>query len=63
MEKFKYLLQSRKFWAAVIGLVFIVVKAYVPNIPITEEQAVSAVGIIAAYIIGTGLDSRPPAGN
>lgn len=62
MEKLKYLVKSRKFWAAVGGVVAITVKALDPDFPLSDEQMTSLVVVLAAYIIGTGLDqgSLPP---
>ena len=56
MEKFKQLLGSRKFWAALIGLVLVVVKAWRPDFPLAEEQLTSVVYVLAAYILGTGIE-------
>lgn len=56
MEKFKQLLGSRKFWAALIGLVLVIVKAWRPDFPLDEEQLVSVVYVLVAYILGTGLE-------
>ena len=56
MEKLKYLVRSRKFWAAVGGVVAITVKALDPNFPLSDEQLTSLIAVLAAYIIGTGLD-------
>lgn len=56
MIKFKALLGSRKFWAAFIGLVLIVVKAYQPDFPVKEDQLTLVVGTLAAYIIGTAVE-------
>ncbi len=50
------LLKSRKFWAAVIGLVVMVVKEFVPDFPIGEEQLTNLVYLIVAYIVGTALE-------
>jgi len=55
------LLKSRKFYATVAGIVFVLLKAYVPNFPLSEEQIMTVVGLLGAYILGTALD-KPPAG-
>ena len=54
-EKLLTLISSRKFWAALIGLVMIIVKAYNPNFPITEDQINAAVAILISYIVGTAI--------
>lgn len=56
MEKLKSLVKSRKFWAAVGGVVVVVVKGFAPDFPLSDEQVVGVVVMLAAYIIGTGLD-------
>jgi hypothetical protein len=56
VEKFKQLLGSRKFWAALIGLIFVVLGYFVPDFPIPEEQIVNLVYVIVAYILGTALE-------
>ena len=56
MEKFKQLLGSRKFWAAFIGLAFVILGYYVPDFPIPEEQILNLVYVIVAYILGTGIE-------
>jgi NADPH:quinone reductase-like Zn-dependent oxidoreductase len=38
MQKLKFLVKSRKFWAAVGGVVAITVKALDPNFPLSDEQ-------------------------
>jgi len=57
MEKLKNLLASRKFWAALVGLALVIVKAYQPNFPLTEDQLTSTVYLLAAFILGTGLET------
>ena len=56
MEKFKQLLGSRKFWAALIGLGLIIVKAWDPEFPLAEEQLTGIVWVLVAYITGTALE-------
>jgi hypothetical protein len=65
MEKFKYLLTSRKFWAALTGVILIVVKAYRPDFPLSEEQLGPLAALLAAFILGTAIEDAgrpiPPA--
>ena len=56
MEKFKMLLGSRKFWAALIGLVLLIVKAWDPEFPLAEDQLTGIVYVLVAYILGTGIE-------
>ena len=56
MEKLKQLVGSRKFWAALIGLVLIVVKTWDPEFPLAEEQLTAIVWVLVAYIMGTGIE-------
>jgi hypothetical protein len=55
-SKFILLLGSRKFWAAFIGLVLVIVKAWRPDFPLAEDQLVSVVWVLVAYILGTGIE-------
>ena len=56
MTKFKHLLTSRKFWAALIGLALVIVKAWQPDFPLEEEQFTSVIYVLVAYILGTGIE-------
>jgi len=66
MEKFKLLLGSRKFWAALVGLVLVIIKAYEPDFPLDGDQLTGVITVIVAYILGTGIEdglSRSPKTN
>lgn len=56
MSKLKQLLSSRKFWAALIGLALVIVKAWQPDFPLLEEDLTSIVYVLVAYILGTGIE-------
>lgn len=56
MQKLKQLLGSRKFWAALIGLVLLVVKAFRPDFPLAEEPLTGVVALLAAYILGVAVE-------
>lgn len=50
-NKFLWVLKSRKFWAAIVGLVFILINAYLNQQQIDPDTVVTAImGIVAAYI-------------
>ena len=53
MDKLFAVLKSRKFWAALAGLA-VVLFGERGNIPTADLMA--AVGVLAAYIIGTSLE-------
>ena len=56
MNKWKQLLSSRKFWAALIGLVFLVVKAFYPDFPLQGEEVIGLLTVLSVYIFGTALE-------
>jgi hypothetical protein len=54
--KLKALLTSRKLWAAIVGLVIILVKAFKPDFPLTAEQILPVILLLASYILGTAIE-------
>lgn len=56
MTKLKFLLASRKFWASLIGLILIIVKGFLPDFPLGEEEVTSVVYLLVSYILGTALE-------
>lgn len=56
MSKLKLLLASRKFWAALIGLALVVLKAFKPDFPLEADQLTAVVWVLVAYILGTGIE-------
>ena len=57
MTKLSALFSSRKFWAALIGLFLMIIKAFKPDFPIAEAELTNIVYILIAYILGTALDN------
>ncbi len=53
------LLVSRKFWAAVLTLVVIVVAAFAPGFDLDSEAAAGLAVIAVSYIIGVAVDPGP----
>jgi len=49
-------LRSRKFWAAVVGLVFVLLDEFVPTFPLDADQVTNVVYMIIAYILGVAVD-------
>jgi hypothetical protein len=58
MEKWRELLRSRKFWAALVALAVIIARAFRAELPISESELTGIVVVLASYIVGTGLENR-----
>lgn len=56
--RLRHLFTSRKFWAAVVGLAFVGLKHFRPDLPLSEEQLYQLVALLAAYILGVGIGDR-----
>ncbi len=56
MEKWKTLLGSRKFWATLVGLVFMVLKVIKPDFPLDGDQLAGILALLVSYILGTALE-------
>ena len=58
MEKLLGLFKSRKFWAAVVGVVFVFISEFVPEFPLDQEQVLNVVMLFVAYILGVAIDDN-----
>jgi hypothetical protein len=63
LPKWQMLLGSRKFWAALIGLALVIIKAFRPDFPIQEEQLTNLIYVLVAYILGVALEDGLTAKN
>lgn len=59
----KTLLLSRKFWAALIGVILMILSAFLPGLPDLAASLEELAGLLSAYILGSALEVNPlPAG-
>lgn len=56
MAKWKVLLASRKFWAAVVGLAVLLVKTWYPDFPLEPDILSRLMTLIMAYIMGVAVE-------
>jgi len=59
-EKLIVLLKSRKFWAAVIGLVIVASQTFGWQLPITETSMLEIVVLLSSYIVGVAIEKKKP---
>lgn len=50
--------RSRKFYAALAGLIVIFIKQYMPDLEISEEQITAVIITLSTFIIGSGLEDK-----
>jgi uncharacterized membrane protein len=51
-------LKSRKFWAAIVGALFVLLHSYYPTLALDETQVEQLVWVFVAFIGGVGLTDR-----
>ena len=57
-SKWKTLLTSRQFWAALVGLAFVVIQGFDPNFPLDEAQVSNLMYVLVAYILGVAIEGQ-----
>lgn len=55
-NKWIAIFQSRKFWAALAGLLIVFLRGLLPDFPLDDETLVYSVVVIASYILGTAIE-------
>ncbi len=48
-------LRSRKFWAALVAIAFVLLRAVWPDFPLDEAAIEQLVWVVAAYVLGVGV--------
>jgi uncharacterized membrane protein len=56
MEKLLSVLKSRKFWAALVGVVMVFMVELIPSFPLDTQQVSDIVYLIVAYILGVSVE-------
>lgn len=57
-SKWKTLLTSRKFWAALVGLGFVVAQGFDASFPLDEAQVSNLMYVLVAYILGVAIEGQ-----
>jgi len=55
----KGLLTSRKFWAAVLMVIVVVLSAMVPSFEMDTEHAAGLAVVVVSYLVGVAVDPGP----
>lgn len=58
MNKWIQLFGSRKFWAAVVGMVLVVIRTAFPDFPLEDEALIGMLSVLAAYILGVAIEDN-----
>ena len=58
MNKWIQLIGSRKFWAAVVGMVLVVIRTAFPDFPLEDESLIVMLSVLAAYILGVAIEDN-----
>lgn len=49
-------LKSRKFWASIVAIAFVLLKEFAPQLNLDEATVNGLVATIVAYVLGTALE-------
>ncbi len=58
MNKWLALLASRKFWAAMVGMLLVIVRTAFPDFPLEDEALIGMLSVLAAYILGVAIEDH-----
>ncbi len=56
LENLAQLAKSQKFQALLAGIIVVLVKAFWPNAPFTDDQVLTISGVLMAVILGAGAE-------
>ena len=49
-------LKSRKFWASLVAIAFVLLREFAPNLALDENTINGLVATIVAYVLGVALE-------